>query len=122
VYRLPPRASADPLAEQLRREADEARRRMSKFDLELRTSEGARHKLVRVATYIGVDSDCDVRVTWPARVSRLDGALVCVREKSGALWIEDLSGALTRDGVPVEWEPLQVGATYQLGALTLVFD
>lgn len=122
VYGLPPVAAADPIAEQRRREADEARRRMSKFDIELRTSEGARHKLVRVATYIGVGSDCDVRVTWRARVSRPDGALVCVREKSGTLWIEDLSGTLTRDGAPVEWEPLEVGATYQLGALTLVFD
>lgn len=120
VYGLPPVAD-DPLAEQRRREADEARRRMSKFDIELRTSEGARHKLVRVATYIGVGPDCAVRVTWPARVSRLDGALVCVREKAGALWIEDLTGTLTRDGDPVEWEPLQVGATYYLGSLTLVF-
>jgi hypothetical protein len=120
VYGLPP-VQADLLAEQRRREADEARRRMSKFDVELRTSEGVRHKLVRVATYIGVGPDCDVRVTWRARVSRPDGALICVREKSGTLWIEDLSGTLTRDGAPVEWEPLEVGATYQLGALTLVF-
>jgi hypothetical protein len=39
VYGLPPVAADDPLAEQRRREADEARRRMSKFDVELRTSE-----------------------------------------------------------------------------------
>lgn len=121
VYGLPSVPDDDPLAEQRRREADEVRRRMSKFDIELRTSEGARHKLVRVATYIGVGPDCDVRVTWRARVSRPDGALVCVREKSGTLWIEDLTGTLTRDGTSVEWEPLDVGATYQLGPLTLVF-